>query len=156
VKRILASAIMTLATVGVVIVTPASAEVGDSSGSCPAVIEQVVHTRAAELGSRLPWTIVTDPGGYGHATRKGIEVSRETPCDYDLVISVVNHEFMHELQFRMYKPGVMKQDWMERVADCGSRMLGSKVTPYIGDEVCSDADATVARNLIELTTHVAS
>jgi hypothetical protein len=150
VKRTLAVAGLMLATAGVVISTPASADV-HLSPACS--LDQLVHDRVAQLGTDTPWSIgVTPADRLGDARRSGVVVSRETPCDRVLVTSIVNHEWVHTQQFKKYSKNHIPRGYdLEGVADCGSRLLGSVVTPYIGDAPCTDAQLTEARDLIKLT-----
>jgi len=143
VKRMLAVAGLMLASTGVVISTPASAQVHPTLCS----LDAIVQARVVQLRPSVPFVVTTTrEDAYGVAKRDRVEVSRETPCDYDLVISVVNHEYMHTLQYQSHK----KFADFEKVADCGSRLLGSRVTPYLGDDACSDVEMMEARNLLTL------
>jgi hypothetical protein len=148
-KRTLAIAGLMLASAGVVIANPASADVRVHTPVCS--LDAIVQTTVAQLHSPVPFIVTTTrKDAYGVAKRDRVLVSRETPCDYDLVTSVVRHEYMHVLQYRV---NAFPDDF-EQIADCGSRMLGSKVTPYIGKNECSDVQMTQVRDLLKLSAHV--
>lgn len=78
-------------------------------------------------------------------------VNPATPCR--LVADVVRHEWMHLQQWRMYGPDfgavMLGKRRLELVADCGSMLLGSKYTPYLQQETCTQRDLRDARRLID-------
>lgn len=160
-KRQLALAGIMLASAGVVIATPASAS---DHVPAPCSLERIVNARLDELGRNVPWTIGTSKSGTFAVTYDDeVIVSRETPCDQDLVVSIVNHEWVHTKQYQVYHTSneVRKafggHDEVEKIADCGSQLLGSKYTPYIDQQgPCTTQELSVARNLIELPARIAS
>lgn len=157
-KRTLALAGLMLASAGVVIMTPAADATPHAPATCPTVVEKIMNDRVAELGTDVPWHAIDMTDALGVTSRsRGVEVSRETPCDRGLILSVINHEWMHTRQYKIHKAGTMTRVWMEKVADCGSQLLGSTHTPYLDQwGPCTTQDLTDARNLIELPAHIDS
>lgn len=99
--------------------------------------------------ARRPW---------GQARNGRVTISPDAPCE--LVADITRHEWLHVLQRRAYGPPrdhYGHQHHVERIADCGSRLLGSEFTPYLDTEndaylgECSDADMDEARVLIDNT-----
>jgi hypothetical protein len=155
-NRMLAVAGIMLASAGVVIANPASA---DTSVKHTCDVASIVNSRVADLGTDRPWTIGDTPGALALTYSDEVVVSHETSCNYDLVISIVNHEWVHTKQYVRYhtRSAIVKALGVvgtERIADCGSQLLGSKMTPYL-DETgpCTDTELMEARYLIELPVH---
>jgi hypothetical protein len=143
-----------LASAGVVIATPASADVHTPACS----LQDLVNVRVAQLHPNVPFEVgVTRPDAFAITTRGKVVVSRETPCDSILVTSIVNHEYVHTLQYAKYPRNHIPKEYdAEGVADCGSRMLGSEILPYIHNAPCSDVQLTEVRDLLKLRTNVSS
>lgn len=152
-KHTLASAIVMLAVAGVVIAPDASAHPVDQV-TC---VRNIVNARVAQLGASVPWSVgVASPGHQATTYSDEVVVSRETPCDYDFVISIVNHEWVHTQQHVLAGHKLLRKVYgtperVEKVADCGSQLLGSRYTPYIDRwGPCTTSELTDARNLVEL------
>lgn len=158
-KRMLAVAGIMLASAGVVIATPASAS---DHTPAPCSLEQVVKARVAQLPATVPFRIGDTPNAMALTYDDEVVVSRETPCDIDLITSIVNHEWVHTKQYQVFGTHyAMKKVYgakgVEKIADCGSLLLGSRDTPYIDQYgPCTDDELMVARDLIALpaNTHM--
>jgi hypothetical protein len=121
----------------------------------------VMNHRLDELGrSGYAWTIEPLEGyrGLADIDAHRVKISPKVGCD--LMPSVVNHEWMHVQQGhkwgsseRLYQ--AVGEFEVEMVADCGSMLLGSTVTPYItqhrreAGSGCSRYELDVARELID-------
>jgi hypothetical protein len=152
-KRTLALAGLMLASAGVVIASPASADVHTMTCN----LDQIVQSRAADLGVHAEVGAMREDG-WGTAMADGIIVSRETPCERDLVVSIVNHEFMHVIQYSMPNWDEKYAGRFEIVADCASKLIGSTRTPYVDGKGCSSKNLMLAKELVnhvELPAHVA-
>ncbi len=115
----------------------------------------------AARGEHPPnWTI-TDTAGAGEAGGRAdldeltVRVNRDMPCW--TVSSIVNHEWMHLQQARVYGGNDLvvarygSPDMLEVVADCGSLLLGSTYVPYVerhGRDVCTPHVVAEATALI--------
>lgn len=117
------------------------------------------YTAALKARGENPtnWTVITARGdGPGPAwtilREQQVTVTRELPCRH--VASAVNHEWMHLQQARMYGATAAERfyraapGWMERVADCGSALLGSSWVPYLRESPCSVQAIRAAEYLI--------
>lgn len=101
----------------------------------------VMNARLDELGrAGHSWRIGFVPDGLwgvvGYPGPRDVTVSDSVPCD--VIVSIVNHEWMHTRQERLY-PGRAQRAYgevFEVVADCGSMLLGSPISP------CLDRRAT--------------
>jgi hypothetical protein len=122
----------------------------------------VMNHRLDELGrSGYAWTIEPlEWAGMGVALvdEHAVKISPATTCV--LMVSVVNHEWMHVQQGHEWGSSArlfqaVGEFEVEMVADCGSMLLGSTVTPYInkhrqetGERGCSEYELDAARELI--------
>ncbi|WIY05479.1 hypothetical protein QRX60_17110 [Amycolatopsis mongoliensis] len=98
----------------------------------------LVDTRLAQLGRfGVEWRVgPTRPDAWGVARPdEGVTVSEVVPCNPALILSIVNHEWMHTQQQRAYPDSRLRSRAygrnVETVADCGSLLLGSRYTPYL-------------------------
>lgn len=82
-------------------------------------------------------------------------ISPQAPCE--IVADIVRHEWMHLQQRRHHgspRAYYGEQERVERIADCGSKLLGSTWTPYLDPEhyayigECGVADLVEAMVLI--------
>lgn len=123
------------------------------------------HRTVAEMREDpTRWTItpglITDESAYAETNSNGeVTIDPATPCKY--VASVVRHEHMHMLQFGRY--GLAAGDHypgeeIERVADCGSLLLGSTRVFYVGigdstlasdGDTCTEDELGKAQDLID-------
>jgi hypothetical protein len=121
----------------------------------------VMNHRLDEIGrSGYAWTIESLEGYRGLADVDAHRVTISPTARCDLMPSVVNHEWMHVQQGHKYGSServfqAVGEFEVEMVADCGSMLLGSTVTPYItqhrretGDG-CSEYELAAARSLID-------
>lgn len=152
--RSVVAAVALLAAAG--LLTPAQADAPAPAACVPAT--ELART-VADLGAE-PSVFRIEPikhrdDPWGKATRGRVQISPDVPCKS--IGDVARHEWMHVLQWRAYGPvkaAYGTQANVERIADCGSRMLGSDYTPYLDAEhgsyvgPCSDADVTHATALI--------
>ncbi|MBN9739564.1 hypothetical protein DMP23_00330 [Amycolatopsis sp. A1MSW2902] len=137
-----------------------------SAALTPADRDQVTCDRAAVMNRQLDqlgrsgftWTIAEPPykGLWGLVDLYGtmqVRVSPRTPCN--LMVDVVNHEWMHTRQWSKYGHRTIQAygDGLEPVADCGSKLLGSTFTPYLRDRGfgCTDSELASARSLLGRT-----
>ncbi|MFI6308508.1 hypothetical protein ACIBCH_42000 [Amycolatopsis thailandensis] len=96
----------------------------------------VMNARLDELGrAGYTWQFGIAPDGLwgiiGYPGPRDITISDTAPCN--AVVTIVNHEWVHTRQEQLY-PGRSQQaygDAFEIVADCGSMLLGSSITPYL-------------------------
>jgi hypothetical protein len=122
----------------------------------------VMNHRLDELDrSGYAWTIEALEGyrGLADIDARRVTISPKVGCD--LMPAVVNHEWMHVQQGHKWGSSerlfqAVGEFEVEMVADCGSMLLGSTVTPYItshrqetGDRGCSEYELDVARELID-------
>jgi hypothetical protein len=124
----------------------------------------VMNHRLAELGrGDYTWTFVprADAGGGTAETlfaEHQVRIAADAPCG--LILSVTNHEWMHVQQARKFGTNVAVfdaygADGVEMVADCGSQLLGSTDTPYIGQRLkaaghgCTPRELADAHDLID-------
>jgi hypothetical protein len=98
----------------------------------------LVDARLAQLGRfGVEWRVgPTRPDAWGVTLPDdGVTVSALVPCNPDLIVSIVNHEWMHTHQMRAYPDRRSRSHaygrYVETVADCGSLLLGSRYTPYL-------------------------
>lgn len=116
----------------------------------------LVDARLAELGRfGVEWRVgPTRPDAWGVSTVDvGVTISEIVPCDRDLILSVVNHEWMHTQQFRETPDRRQRlreygRD-IETIADCGSLLLGSTVTPYLDQRAQETCRAVVGCTAFE-------
>jgi len=141
------SALLTLALVATLLVGTAPARAAAAPACDRAAL---IASRLDELGrDGFAWRLgTTPPGSWGWASAgRGVTVSETVPCDSDLIVSIVNHEWMHTQQYRAYPERSLRArvygKAIETVADCGSMLLGSTVTPYL-DERARDTCRAVA------------
>lgn len=96
----------------------------------------VMNTRLDELGrAGYTWRFGFVPdgawGSAGYPGPRDITVSDTAPCH--AIVTIVNHEWMHTRQEALF-PGRANRAYgevFEIVADCGSMLLGSPITPYL-------------------------
>lgn len=94
------------------------------------------------------WGIVDLAGGMQ------VRISPKVPCGY--MLDVINYEWIHTRQYAKYGNRTIQAygDGLEPVADCGSRLLGSTYTPYLGlrGSGCTEYERASARSLLGSTT----
>lgn len=139
---------------------PAAAASTASAPSCaPVGVADLMAARLAGLGrDGFTWVVVDIPGGSASTDFgvREVRVSPAVPCA--LVATVVNHEWMHTRQeqlFGRYVGDTFPGAELERVADCGSWLLGSEDTPYLTQGApgvppgpCTAPELNYARRLI--------
>ncbi|MBE1575081.1 hypothetical protein ACFORH_42890 [Amycolatopsis roodepoortensis] len=117
----------------------------------------VMNARLDELGRagyRWQFGFIPDGawGAAGYPGSKDITISDTAPCD--AIVTVVNHEWMHARQEALFPGRAMRAygEAFEIVADCGSMLLGSPITPYLerrkkatGQEGCTADELDSAR-----------
>jgi len=108
----------------------------------------LMHARVVELGDDpAMWTMSSDlpPNWFGSTdtVTGAVEIATSVPCQ--VLPSVVNHEYAHRRQIAL---GLAREFDREIIADCASFLLGSVVTPYLGDCGCTSHDLDVARELL--------
>ncbi|GAB3154347.1 hypothetical protein GCM10027258_58060 [Amycolatopsis stemonae] len=116
----------------------------------------LVDARLAQLGRfGVEWHVgPTRADAWGVSTTyAGVTISELVPCDRDLILSVVNHEWMHTQQFRETPDRRQRlREYgrsIETIADCGSLLLGSTVTPYLDDRAQVTCRAVVGCTAFE-------
>ncbi|MQA62289.1 MAG: hypothetical protein GEU86_12485 [Actinophytocola sp.] len=97
-----------------------------------------------------------DRNPFGKAKDGLVVISPQAPCE--MVADIARHEWMHLQQRRHHdspKAYYGGQERVELIADCGSMLLGSTVTPYLDPErhayigQCQPGDYAEARRLID-------
>lgn len=148
-KRLITSFLIAAAVTGVVS-APSAAQV---VSTCDPQV--VMNHRLAEIGTGgYTWSIgLINLNVAGHVDRKTRTVKIIPQVSCDLMTTVVNHEWMHVQQYLVtdsltHTYGTIGQ--AERVADCGSAMMGSTLMPYL-DETgpCTTEEFKEARKLID-------
>ncbi|MEV6646070.1 hypothetical protein [Amycolatopsis sp. NPDC051371] len=116
----------------------------------------LVDARLAELGRfGVEWRVgPTRPDAWGVTLPdEGVTVSEVVPCKPALILSIVNHEWMHTQQMRAYPDRRLRSRvygrYVETVADCGSLLLGSRYTPYLGQRARETCRAVVGCTTFE-------
>lgn len=102
----------------------------------------------------LPGAVVSEKVGspaVGAADTDEVSVAAETPCWK--LSSVIRHEHMHLQQYRLWGglngARIVYGDRLEIVADCASKLAGSRYTPYVDKAGgCAAQDLADARQLL--------
>lgn len=114
-----------------------------------------MNRRLDQLGrGDFTWTIAETPSGlWGLVDLYGamrVRISPTVPCGY--MVDVINHEWIHTRQYAKYGKRTIQAygDGLEPIADCGSRLLGSAYTPYLGlrGTGCTEYELDSARSLL--------
>lgn len=150
--RFLALAIVLAAAASVLVgLAPAHAA---AAPSCDRAA--LVDARLAQLGRfGVEWRVgPTRPDAWGVASQDdGVTISELVPCNVPLILSVVNHEWMHAQQMRAYPDRRLRSRaygrHSETVADCGSLLLGSRYTPYLDERARETCRAVVGCTAFE-------
>jgi hypothetical protein len=132
---------------------PAAAPEPTAAPAC--VWDDEINRTLAELGENgARWELkpLSNAHGYVDPDRRVAVVDSNAPCA--MVSSIVRHEWAHLRQIELYgswpaaitRAGSMAR--AEVIADCASKELGSRHTPYV-DGKCSTADLAEAHLLID-------
>jgi hypothetical protein len=129
-RRIIALTVTILATFALLAGTPAAAPAAPTCDPAAAM-----NTRLDQLGRNGYVWIITDdvPVGAGGAVFEDAHVVKISPAMCDRMVSVVNHEWAHTQQTKLYpgRAAAAYGDELEPTADCASQLLGSVYTPYL-------------------------
>lgn len=134
-------------------------QVAGEATPAPCVWEQEFLSTLADLGEDVgdwsAWDTIGENGGMMFPETMTATVNPNAKCAW--VSSIVRHEYAHLQQFRMYGSGTREHygSNLERVADCASKLMGSRVTPYLDPDhpaytgPCTVGDYQHAQRIIE-------
>lgn len=157
-SQVRATFVAAIALAGLLVASPSAAVPGPVDPAYAGCDKAAaMNARVAELGEtgKSSWKLAATPQGLGGFVDNGDQVTISTGIPCELIRTVVNHEWVHVLQWREYGERAYaaygSSEEVEMIADCGGQLLGNVFMPYfeIFGHSCTSYETDAARRLIE-------